>query len=146
MWKSTQVSELVARQSGFKVSNSYVSRVLRDVLRMRYKRVVPVAPQANSEAALVKRMDSARVLLRELQKGKRCLNIDESAIGAMDFRRQKWTVIGKPNSIVQKDVTPRLTIIAAIDNLGGVYFSMVQANVDGEVFTLFLTKLVQKLT
>ena len=113
---------------------------------MRYKRVVPVAPQANSEAALVKRMDSARVLLRELQKGKRCLNIDESAIGAMDFRRQKWTVIGKPNSIVQKDVTPRLTIIAAIDNLGGVYFSMVQANVDGEVFTLFLTKLVQKLT
>ena len=43
----------------------------------------------------------------------------------MDFRRRKWTEIGASNTLVQKDVTPRLTIIAAIDNLGGVYFSMV---------------------
>ena len=87
LWKSSQVSELVARKFGLEVSNAFCSKVLRNVLKMRYKRVVHIAPQANSEASLVKRMDSARVLLRELQKGKRCLNIDESSIGAMDFRR-----------------------------------------------------------
>ena len=87
LWKASQVSELVARQSGLKVSNTFVCGVLRNVFRMRYKRVVHIAPQANSEASLVKRMESARVLLKELKKGKRCLNIDESGIGAMDFRR-----------------------------------------------------------
>ena len=32
--------------------------------------------------------------------------------------------------------------IVAIDNYGGLYFSGVQANVDGEVFGVFISKLV----
>ena len=63
LWKSSQVTALVNKSYGLEITDAFVSNVLRNVLKMRYKRVVPVAPQANSEAALVKRMHSARVLL-----------------------------------------------------------------------------------
>ena len=69
-------------------------------------------------------MESAKVLLTELKKGKRCINLDESAVNSMDFRRRKWVKNGSPNTHVQKDVTPRLSMIAAIDNLGGVYWAV----------------------
>ena len=36
-------------------------------------------------------------------------------------------------------------MIAAIDNLGGVYWGVLQANVDSEVMIVFLTHLVAKL-
>ena len=44
-----------------------------------------------------------------------------------------------------KDVTPRLSLIVAIDTLGNVYLSMTQVNTDNEVFCVFLSKLVAKL-
>ena len=37
-------------------------------------------------------------------------------------------------------------MLAAIDNFGEIYFSIVQANVDHEVFCLFISKIVAKLT
>ena len=37
-------------------------------------------------------------------------------------------------------------MFVAIDNLGGLYFSMTQVNTDHEVFGVFMTKLVGKLT
>ena len=37
-------------------------------------------------------------------------------------------------------------MLAAIDNYGEIYFSIVQANVDHEVFCIFISKLVAKLT
>ena len=91
---------------------------------MRYKRVQRVAIQTNSEASLVKRMASARVLITEMQKGKRIINVDESWIGEMDFRRLRWRHRGTSNTISAKDVTPRLTVIAAIDNFGGLYVAV----------------------
>ena len=45
-----------------------------------------------------------------------------------------------------KDFSPRISLLAAIDSNGGLYFSMVQANVDREVMGVFITKLVGKLT
>ena len=37
-------------------------------------------------------------------------------------------------------------MLAAIDNFGELYFSIVQANVDHEIFCVFISKLVAKLT
>ena len=58
-------------------------------------------------------------------KGKRIINIDETWIGEMDFRRMKWRRRGESNTIGSKDVSPRLSMLAAIDNYGGFYFSIV---------------------
>ena len=81
-----------------------------------------------------------------MKKGKRIINIDETWIGEMDFRRLKWRRRGESNTISSKDVLPRLSMLAAIDNYGEIYFSIVQANVDHQVFCIFITKLVAKLT
>ena len=112
---------------------------------MRYGRVKHVALQANTQLSLIKRQASAKVLLDAMQKGKRIINIDESTLGEMDFRRQKWRQHGLSNSVSAKDVSPRLSLILALDSLGNVYFSMTQANTDHQIFCLFLTKLVAKL-
>ena len=146
LWKASKVTEFVRKNYSLEVSNAFVSKALRNILRMRYKRVTRVAPQANSEASLVKRLLCAKVLLTEMRKGKRVINIDETWIGETDYRRRKWRAPGDSNSLSSKDVTPRISMIAAIDDLGGLYFSLIQANVDHEVFALFMTKLVRKLT
>ena len=113
---------------------------------MRYKCVKKVAPQANSVASLVKRQACAKVLLNILAKGKTFLSIDETEIGTTQYLRRKWRVHGESNSLPTKDVSPRISLLAAIDSNGGIYFAMVQANVDHEVMGVFLTKLVGKLS
>lgn len=52
---------------------------------------------------------------------------------------------GASNSIPVKEINPRITLIAAVDNQGRIYASMLQANSDNETFGLFLRKLVQTL-
>ena len=94
----------------------------------------------------MKRMASAKVLITEMQKGKRILNVDESWIGELDFRRLRWRQRGASNTISAKNVTPRLTVIAAVDNFGGLYCSVAQANSDQDLFCLFLSHLVAKLS
>ena len=42
-------------------------------------------------------------------------------------------------------MTPRVSMLAAIDNFGEVYLSLTQANTSANVWLLFYTKLVEKL-
>ena len=84
--------------------------------------------------------------MAEMQKGKRIINVDETWIGEMDFRRLKWRRPGDSNSVSGKDVTPRLSVIAAVDNYGGFYWTVLQAYVDREVFLVFISHLVAKLS
>ena len=44
-----------------------------------------------------------------------------------------------------KDVSPRLNLIAAIDTLGEIYLSIMQANGDTETFCLFMAALIKRL-
>ena len=67
---------------------------------------------------------SAKVLLCELRKGKKIINIDETWIGELDYRKQKWRKRGCPNTVTAKEVTPRLTLIAAVDTQGKIYLAM----------------------
>ena len=123
-----------------------MAKVLRNNLRMRYRRVKRTSPNANSEDCMSKRHECAKVLLRELDAGKRIINIDETWIGEMDYRRYKWCGHNEANSLSSKDVAPRLALLTAVDNLGGLYMAMTQVNTDHEVFGVFMTKLVGKLT
>ena len=84
---------------------------------------VPI--QANTELSIVKRQTCAKILLSEMSKGKRIINIDETWIGEMDFRRCKWRARGASNSLSSKGVQPRLSLIVAIDNFGELYMSLI---------------------
>ena len=60
-----------------KVSRYEVSRVLKLDLGMRYRRIVHIAPQGNSERNLVLRQRFALEFLRLAGEGKEFLNVDE---------------------------------------------------------------------
>ena len=45
-----------------------------------------------------------------------------------------------------RGMSPRVSVIAAIDTDGGAYFALTQVNTDSDVFLLFLRKLFDKLT
>jgi len=71
--------------------------------------------------------------------------IDETWISETDFRRRKWRPNGTTNSIAERTVKPRISMITAIDTDGHIYNSLTQVNTDSDVFMLFLAKLTNKL-
>ena len=61
-----------------KFSRHEVNRILKQDLGMRYKRLVHVAPQANTTRNLVLRQQFALVFLRLAEEGKDFINVDET--------------------------------------------------------------------
>ena len=62
-----------------------------------------------------------------------------------DFRRRKWQVRGSTNSVPAFSLAPRVSMIAATDSLGNIYFSLLQSNNDQSTFSIFIQRLVLKL-
>lgn len=85
-------------------------------------------------------------MLELLSKGHRVINIDETWLNQTDFRRMKWRVRNETNSMVDRTVSPRVSMLAAIDTSGKAYFALTQVNTDSDVFMLFLKKLFDKLS
>jgi len=54
----------------------------------------------------------------------RFINLDESWLNQSDFRRRKWVPKGTINSQPTSLIWPRIAIIAAIDNFGEIYLSL----------------------
>ena len=61
---------------------------------------------------------------------RRIINIDESWVDSGDYRRRSWHRKGVSNSIPAKKVSPRITLIVALDSEGKIYASLLQANSD----------------
>ena len=78
-----------------------IRKIMREDLKMRYRKVVPVSVHGNSEKNLVLRQQFALKLIELLHQGKRLLNIDETWLGMTDFRRMKWMAPGTTNSVAQ---------------------------------------------
>ena len=62
-----------------------------------------------------------------------------------DFRRRKWQVKGSTNSVPAFSMAPRVSMIAATDSLGNIYFSLLQSNNDQYTFGIFIQRLALKL-
>ena len=73
------------------------------------------------------------------------LNIDESWVDLSDYRFMKWVDYRRPASVAKKSVTPRISLIAAIDNLGNMYACMTQVNTDGKIMCMYLRELTKVL-
>ena len=80
-----------------------------------------------------------------LKNKKVVLNIDESWLDQTDYRRMKWCVKGKSNSVARKQVQPRISMIMAFDTLGNLYASLTQVNTDSKVMAIYLLELTKVL-
>ena len=84
-------------------------------------------------------------MIKLLQCGYRILNIDESWLNQTNFTRQIWCPPQTPATVTQRPISQRISLIAAIDTDGKVYYSLTQSNTDQNVMLVFLTHLVNVL-
>jgi hypothetical protein len=112
---------------------------------MRFHKVKRVPFKGNSERSLVVRQQCAKKLLELLEHGFRIVNIDESWINEVDFQRRKWHDRTESNSLPRKTVSPRLSLLAAIDTEGSLYMAITTVNTTSEVVCLFVKQLVNAL-
>ena len=83
--------------------------------------------------------------MRLIQTKRRIINIDESWVDSGDYRRRSWQRKGLSNSLATKKVSPRITLIVALDSEGQIYASLMQANSDSDTMIIFLTELIKTL-
>jgi hypothetical protein len=66
----------------------------------------------------------AKKMIYALDDGQRIINIDETWLSETDFRRRKWRKRGTTNSVIEKTMNSRISMIAAIDTEGEIYISL----------------------
>ena len=81
-------------------------------------------------------------MLELLSSGSRILNIDETWIGETNFTWRTWQS-NESNSTVENTVYPRVSMIAALDNFGELYLSLMQHNTNQFTFCHYLSHLVE---
>ena len=84
-------------------------------------------------------------MLELLQKGTRVLNIDETWINDTNYTRMMWCPPRTPATMATRPTSYRISMIAALDTEGCVYYSLTQANTDSDVMMIFLIHLVEQL-
>ena len=85
-------------------------------------------------------------MLEQLALGHRVINIDQTWINDTNHKRRKWRLRGQSNSSPENKVSPRVSVQMAICTGGKLYCALTQVNTDSDVYCLFISKLVAKLT
>ena len=95
-----------------------VRRVLKEDLGLSFLRTKKLNSHANSVKALAQRQQYALTLLSLLERGKRVINIDETWLNETSFVRRVWAKKGGQGNLRLSSVSPRLSLIAALDTDG----------------------------
>ena len=91
---------------------------------------------------MVLRQQFALKMIDLLWDGVRIINIDEAALTDSNHSRRCWSRKDIPNSTELRQISPRISIIAAIDTDGEVYVAFTQVNTNTEVMKLYIWNLV----
>ena len=118
---------------------------MKDELKLSFVKSKKLNPQTNSDRALVLRQQYALEMLRLLGQGKRVINIDETWLNETSFIRRTWAHRNGKGNTSLNAVSPRVSMIAAIDTDGQVWFTLSHANSDSNMVALFLWHLTQAL-
>jgi hypothetical protein len=118
---------------------------MREDLKLSFLKAKKLNPQANSDRALVLRQQYALEMMHLLSLEKRVINIDESWINETSFTRKTWSKRDGRGNTQLNSVSPRLSMIAAIDTDGRVWFTLSHANTDSNMMALFLQSLTKTL-
>lgn len=97
---------------------------MKDELGLGYRLSRKVPVQCNSERCLVLRQQYALEMIPLLRDGMRILNIDESWLNETNFTRKIWCPPQTPATITQRAISHRISLIAALDTEGCVYYSL----------------------
>ena len=73
------------------------------------------------------------------------INVDESWLNGTRFLRRIWAPSDAPATITDKQVAPRISVIAALDTNGRIYCALTQATTTSDVMTTFLRYLKRQL-
>ena len=84
-------------------------------------------------------------MLGLLSSGTRIINVDESWVAEAEYSRRMWCPTKAPATISFKSVNPRLSLLAALDNDGNVYFTLSHSITDSDIIAIFLKGLCEKL-
>ena len=121
-------------------------------MRLGYRLAKTVPIQSNSERCLVLRQQYALLMLPLLesscfskQPARRIINVDESWLNGTRFLRRVWVPTDAPATVSDKQVVPRISLIAAIDTDGRLWCALTQATTDSDVMTTFLRHLARQL-
>lgn len=118
---------------------------MKDLLGMSYTKIIYQAVQANSERARVQRQQCALKFINLWKKKTKFISVDETWVDASDYRRRSWQVRGCPNNPSRRKVSPRITLVVALDSDGNLYASLLQSNSNSETMALFVKELVAHL-
>ena len=140
-----KVQQQAKQYHDVEISVPKVRTVLKKELGLGYRRARQVPIQGNSERCLVLRQQYSLKMLALLEEGTRIINVDESWLNDTNFTRKIWCPADAPATITQQSVTPRLTLIAALDTEGRVYFTLTHANTDSDVLLAFMKHLMRQL-
>ena len=80
-----------------------------------------------------------------LERKQVIINVDETWLGMSDFRRCKWRSPCSGNSVAKLQISPRISMIVALDSGGEVFFSLVQANSNAKIMEIFFQHLAKRL-
>ena len=98
------IREKVKEEFGLEMKQYKLMHLLHHHLGMQYKKVKPISWKANDPKNLILRQQFAKKFLDLDLKKKVIINLDETWIGATDFRRRKWCPKGHLNSVPKKQV------------------------------------------
>lgn len=136
------VRDRVQARLPHRISLKRVSRVMRDNLGLKFKKAKSIAARTNCVSCLYQRQVFAKKLIDEMMTGKRVINIDEASLSEARFVRKAWGHRNLPLRPLKMPLGHRVSIIAAVDNLGASFFALVQGIIDSRVFATFLHHLV----
>ena len=119
-----QIVRQVNETTTLKVTNATVRSVLKAKMGCSYRMAKKVPIRSNSERCMVLRQKYALVMLDLLNTTKRVINVDESWLNDTSFQRKVWAPIGQSASVTRVAVSPRLSLIAALDTDGRVWYSL----------------------
>jgi transposase-like protein len=139
------VQDEVQGSSSFEVSTKLVRQVLRQDCQLGFVRAKKFYPQANSARCRVLRQQYALEMFKLLEQGKRVVNIDETWLNETTYVRRAWAPKDGSSNVPLHTVTPRLSMIAALDTDGRVWFALAHANSDSNMMALFLLELTKLL-
>ena len=92
--------------------------IMREDLRMRYKRINDIAWTGNDPRNIILRQHFALEYMKIDFDKKIIINTDETWIAMSDFRRMKWMAKGTTNSLAVLGLVPRISMIVGLDNHG----------------------------
>ena len=84
-------------------------------------------------------------MLQLHHEGRYVVNVDESWIGECDFTRLIWCKNKYNSSMKEKPVKPRLSLLAALDSEGNVWFALSHSNTDVDIMRIFSEYLCKSL-